>query len=99
MTIWAIIFMSGPKKITASKKSTKAELKPLKAFAEHRHIFDFFNKTGELVNFHHHIQSELLTEYRDNKDPYYTYVSTCPVCVADFITRIYRWYDNEYLKA
>ena len=66
----------------------------LATFAKHKHIADFFNKTGELVNFHHHIQQELLVAYRALVDPYYTYSNTCPVCVAEFITRIYRWYDK-----
>lgn len=69
----------------------------LKVFAEHQHIHDFFMRTGELVNFHHHIQSELLEAYKANVDPYYSYNNSCPACVAEFITKIYRWYKQQSL--
>jgi hypothetical protein len=63
-------------------------------FDKHRHFYDFYHKTGEIVNFHHDIQSELLNEYRRLKDEYYHYNTNCKVCVIDFLNLIYRWYDN-----
>ena len=87
--------MSGQKKNIVSKKLTTEGEKHLKVFAEHRHIYELFNKAGELVNFHHPIQLELLTAYRALKDPYYTYSMSCPICVAEFLNLIYRWYDNK----
>src|SRR5690606_40162475 len=98
----AINFMSGQKRTTTSKTSTKkdTQLSPdlsesLQVFARHRHIHDFFQRTHELVNFHLHIQVELLNAYRVLHDPNYHYLTTCPACVAEFITTIYRWYDNS----
>jgi hypothetical protein len=38
---------------------------------------------------------ELLTAYRALKDPYYTYSTSCPICVAEFLNLIYRWYDKK----
>jgi hypothetical protein len=54
-----------------------------------------FLKCGELVNFHHPIQAELLEAYRALKDPYYTYSTTCPICVVEFLNTIYLWYENR----
>ena len=67
----------------------------MQTFARHKHIYDFYSKTGEMVNFHHDIQQELLVAYRAKVDPYYTFSNTCPVCVCDFLNQIYRWYDNR----
>jgi hypothetical protein len=51
--------------------------------------------TGEMVNFHHEVQAELLAAYRAEFDPYYAYQKTCAACVAEFLTLIYRQYDNR----
>lgn len=63
-------------------------------FDKHRHFYDFYHKTGEIVNFNHDIQKELLDEYRSIKDAYYHYNTNCTICVIDFLNLIYRWYDN-----
>lgn len=49
---------------------------------------------GEIVNFSHEIQNEILTAYRELAEPYYHYQNTCPVCVAEFLVRVYNWYSN-----
>lgn len=59
-------------------------------FAKHKHYYDFYVKTGELVNFNHDIQAELLAAYRTAKDAYYTYNNSCKVCVIEFLKNIYR---------
>lgn len=66
----------------------------LEAFEKYKGIHDFFQKSGEIVNFHRHYQEELLLAYRKAEDPYYNYSMSCPACVAEFLTKIYRWYDN-----
>ena len=75
-----------------------SETLPTKAsnniFDKHRHFYDFYHKTGEIVNFNHDIQKELLDEYRRVKDAYYHYNTNCTICVIDFLNLIYRWYDN-----
>ena len=96
-------FMRGRPKGTTSKKLISNDSMPTKAlsvksnivFDKHRHFYDFYHKTGEIVNFHHDIQSELLNEYRRLKDEYYHYNTNCKVCVIDFLNLIYRWYDNN----
>ena len=92
--------MRGRPKGTTSKKLISNDTKPLSKLSseildKHRHFYDFFHKTGELVNFHHDIQSELLNEYRKLKDEYYHYNTNCKVCVTDFLNTIYRWYDIQ----
>ena len=44
---------------------------------------------GEIVNFSHDIQKEILTAYRDLFDQHYHYQITCPVCVIEFFVRFY----------
>lgn len=87
--------MSGLKKNTVLKQLTKKDLKHLEVFVKHRHFHDFFHSTGELVGFHHHIQQELLMAYRVNFDPYYTYNSSCVVCVVEFLNNCYSHYDKR----
>lgn len=91
----AINFMSGQKQSTTSKKLISEEEKHLQTFAEHQHINQFFQRTGEMVNFHLHIQHELLSAYRGLFDPTYDYLKTCPACVAEFLTLAYRRYAEK----
>lgn len=50
---------------------------------------------GEIVNFHHHIQNEILIAYRELADPNYHYQNTCPVCVLGFLVKVYTWYNQN----
>ena len=59
---------------------------------KHKHFYDFYIKTRELVNFYPHIQLELLNVYRTEVDPYYHYNKNCGECVKNFLTLIYKWY-------
>lgn len=93
---WAIIFMSGRKKTTTLPTSTKSEEPYMLIFAKHKHIYDLYYNSGEIVNFSHDIQNELLMAYREAHDQYYNYNRTCPVCVAEFLTLIYRWYAKQF---
>ncbi len=74
---------------------TKEENSYSKVFDKHRHIYDLFERSGELVNFHHEIQSELLEAYREGTgDHHYNYPRHCPACIAEFLTKVYKWYDT-----
>lgn len=48
-----------------------------------------------MVNFHHHIQNEVLAAFHALYDPYYHYNRSCPVCVAEFLTRVYQIHDSN----
>lgn len=50
---------------------------------------------GEIVNFSHEVQSEILTAYRELAEPHYHYQNTCPVCVAEFLVKVYNWYNKN----
>lgn len=67
----------------------------LQPFADHRHIYDLYAKCGEIVNFHHGIQNELLRIYREYNDANYHYNQRCPVCVAEFLHTVYNWYLKQ----
>ena len=77
-----------------SLKLTNIEENCLKVLSEHKHIYDLYERTGELVNFHAHIQNEILEAYQ-GIDPHYSYNRGCPVCVAEFIVKVYRWYNSK----
>lgn len=88
--------MRGQKKSTALNGTMPPENKHLATFAEHRHIYEFYRKTGEMVGFHHHIQNQLLAAFHALYDPYYHYDRSCPACQADFLTRAYKIHDSKH---
>jgi predicted metal-dependent HD superfamily phosphohydrolase len=47
-----------------------------------------------VVGFTHDIQSEVLNAYRVH-DAHYHYNASCPACVAEMISIIYRWYLKQ----
>ena len=51
-------------------------------------------RNGEVVNFWHSVQDEILNAYRV-EFPDYTYQRTCPACVAEFLHRVYSWYNTQ----
>lgn len=91
---------SGQTKSTILKTLTLEEEKPLQTsfrseiLERHKPIYDLYMKTGEIVNFHHHIQAEIVSVYKEEY-PHYTYQSNCPVCVAEMLHTVYRWYLNK----
>jgi hypothetical protein len=74
---------------------TLAEANHLETFARYRHIYEFYKKTGEIVSFHAHIQNELLEAYRALYDKFYHYDRSCPICVAEFLSRIYAIHNKQ----
>jgi hypothetical protein len=51
-------------------------------------------QNGEIVNFWHDVQNEILEAYRV-EFPHYHYQRTCPVCVAEFLVKVYTWYEKQ----
>ena len=86
---------SGQQQTTTSLKSITEENKHLTTLSNHKHFYDFYMSCCEIVNFSHEVQSEILTAYRELADPHYHYQSTCPVCVAEFLVRVYNWYNQN----
>jgi len=60
----------------------------------HKHFYDLFISSGELVNFNHDIQNELLELLRV-KHPGYEYNRRCDACVCEFLVLVYRAYKAE----
>lgn len=61
----------------------------------HKHFYDFYMKTGEIVNFNIDVQNELLYVYRAYKDPYYHLNRSCPVCISEFLKSVYSLYETN----
>ena len=75
----------------------KLDEKHLQILLKHKHFYDLFKTTGELVGFTQEIQNELLEVYRI-KDPYYTYNNRCGACVGTFLVNVYKIF-NEYFHS
>jgi len=70
------------------------EEKHLQTLLLHKHIYDMFEKTGELVNFHPHIRKEVADAYRV-EHPHFHYNDNCTACICEMITTIYRYYNKK----
>lgn len=72
----------------------KLEEKHLEVLLKHKHFYDLFKATGELVGFTHEIQNQLLEVIR-SKDPHYQYNGRCGACVGSFLTNIYNRFNEQ----
>jgi hypothetical protein len=75
-------------------QSEPLDAKHLATLLKHKHFYDLFKATGELVAFNHDIQNELLEVMR-TKNPYYQYNGRCGACVADFLTKTYNIFNEQ----
>lgn len=65
----------------------------MEVFDKHRHYYDSFVKTGEIVNLWPEVVNELLNEYRKT-DPYYHLNRNCKICIVEFLKTIYQTKTN-----
>jgi hypothetical protein len=72
----------------------KLDAKHLETLLKHKHFYDLFIRTGELVGFTHEIQNDLLNVYR-LADPIYTYNSRCGACVGTFLVNVYNTFNEQ----
>ena len=72
---------------------TKQEEPHLQILSKHKHIFDLFVKTGEIVGLYPHIKSEIVQAYRVY-DHTYKFNERCNACVGEMLTTVYRYYDS-----
>ena len=86
--------MNGQKKSTTSMKSTKKEEPHLQILSSHKHIYDLFVQTGEVVNLHPHIKDEIVSAYRV-EHPHYHYNASCSACVVEMLTIVYQYYNSK----
>lgn len=90
----AKISINGQKKSTISLKSTNQEKPHLKILSDHKHIYDLFEKTGEMVNLHPHIRDEIVNAYRV-ENPHFHYNGNCGACIIEMMVTIYQWYNQQ----
>jgi hypothetical protein len=83
---------NGQKANTTSATLTQEEELHLTTLSKHKHIFDFYMKTQEIVNFHPHIRLEVVNAYKF-WNPHYHYDDKCPVCIAEMLHTIYSFYN------
>lgn len=65
----------------------------LKVLSNHKHIYDLYIKTGEIVNLYPHIKNEIIEAYKVEHPHYHCNIS-CPACVAEMLVTIYKWYEK-----
>lgn len=66
----------------------------LQVLLKHKHIYDLFEKTGELVNFHADIHNEVIEAFKvDN--PHYHYNRNCPACVCEMLKDVYNYLNKK----
>jgi hypothetical protein len=75
-------------------KLVQLDATSLAVLSKHKHFYDLFMKTGELVGFSHEIQNELLQVYK-KADPIYTYNSRCGACVGSFLVNVYKTFHEQ----
>lgn len=75
-------------------KLVELDATSLAVLSKHKHYYDLFMKTGELVGFTHEVQNELLQVYK-KADPIYTYNSRCGACVGTFLVNVYKTFNNQ----
>jgi|APGre2960657373_1045057.scaffolds.fasta_scaffold28538_2 hypothetical protein len=75
-------------------QSEQLDAKHLATLLKHKHFYDLFKATGELVAFTIEIQNELL-EVMHSKDPYYQYNGRCGACVGAFLTNVYNRFNEQ----
>jgi hypothetical protein len=84
---------SGQKENTTFSTSIPDVEPHLKTLAKHKHIYDLYVLTGELVNFHADIHDEVINAYRVVQ-PHYHYNRNCPACVCDMLKDVYNYYNK-----
>ena len=66
----------------------------LQTLLKHKHIYDMYMKTQELVGFTLQIRQEVVDAYKV-EHPHYSYNQNCHVCVTEMLVTIYRYYEKQ----
>lgn len=85
---------NGDVKNTTYSTSTPDVAPHLKVLQKHKHIYDLYVLTGELVNFSADIHNEVIEAFKvDN--PHYHYNRSCPACVCEMLKDVYNYYKTK----
>jgi hypothetical protein len=86
--------MNGQSENITSQRLTLPEKPHLQTLLKHKHIYDMYMKTQELVGFAPHIRNEVVNAYKV-EHPHYDYNANCHICVCEMLVTIYKWYNTQ----
>ena len=85
---------NGQKKSTITQESTASDSPHLQTLSKYESIYDTYIQSGEIINFHPHVRSEVVAAYRV-ADPHYHYNDGCAACIAEMLVTVYRYYKTQ----
>ena len=62
---------------------------------KHKHIYDLYVQTNEVVNLHPYIKKDIFDAYRV-ENPTYEYNKACHVCTVEMLEKVYKWLIETY---
>jgi hypothetical protein len=74
------------------------EDKHLQTLLRHKHIYDLFARTNEIVGLTPEVRGEITNAYRQIHDAHYHYNDGCHTCIVEMLVTIYSWYNKEIKK-
>ena len=66
----------------------------LLTLSKHKHIYDFYMRTQEVVGLAPDIKNEIFEAYKV-ENPNYHYTKDCSICIIEMLVTVYRWYENK----
>ena len=86
--------MNGQLKSTTYSTLISEDDQYMRVLSKHKHIWDLYDLTGEIVSFHAEIRKEVADAYR-HWHPHYAYNDTCPACIAEMLNTVYKFYNKK----
>jgi hypothetical protein len=71
------------------------EDKHLQTLLKHKHIYDLFARTNEIVGLTPEVRGEITNAYRQLHDAHYHYNDGCHTCIVEMLMTIYSYYQNK----
>jgi len=71
------------------------EDKHLQTLLKHKHIYDLYARTQEIVGLSPEIRGEIVNAYRNLHDAHYHHNDGCQMCIVEMLTTIYSWYNKN----
>ena len=71
------------------------EDKHLQTLLKHKHIYDLFARTNEIVGLTPEVRGEISNAYRQLHDAHYHYNDGCHTCIVEMLMTIYSYYQNK----
>ena len=71
------------------------EDKHFQTLLKHKHIYDLFARTNEIVGLTPEVRGEITNAYRQLHDAHYHYNDGCHTCIVEMLMTIYAYYQNK----